>query len=295
MEPIQILWTPEGATIPTLGTRPLVDVTDGDTPNIRMPIRMLSVDTPETTAGSQEGARRVDDRFVELAQWVREDRAPVTGPLAQHLLPRLATGQAGTLQWTQGQAATAFLRDTIAERLARPGLPSRTLFIRTADGPFDENHRLLAYIAPNYTERERRELSREQRSTFNLDLLATGWAAPFVIFPSIPGESDLPLLVQKTLTAQAERRGVWADDFTLLAYEYRMCERLHAITRQLVDGADLTIAQRLAWRHRYAVDLRTRRLAMAEDYHSIPPAYRLWVWPHDLRAAIAALNLIPSV
>lgn len=281
--------------MPTLGTRALVDVTDGDTPNVRMPIRMLSVDTAETTAGSQEGARRVDDNFVELARWLREGRAPVTGPLAEHLQPRLATGQAGTLQWTQGQSATVFLRETIERRLTRPDLPPRSLFIRTADAPFDEYHRLLAYIAPNFTERERRALPRAQRSTFNLDLLASGWAAPFVIFPSIPGESDLPLLVQQTLTAQAERLGIWADDTTLLAYEYRMCQRLHAITRQLVEGADLTIAQRLAWRERYAADLRTRRLAAPEAYHTIPPAYRLWVWPGDLRAAIAALNLIPAV
>ena len=46
IEAVQILWSPAGANMPSLGARALVDVTDGDTPNVRMPIRMLSVDTP---------------------------------------------------------------------------------------------------------------------------------------------------------------------------------------------------------------------------------------------------------
>jgi hypothetical protein len=41
---------PAGVSMPTLGDRAFVDVTDEDTPNIRMPVRMLSVDTPEVTA-----------------------------------------------------------------------------------------------------------------------------------------------------------------------------------------------------------------------------------------------------
>ena len=47
IEPVQVLWSPAGTSMPSLGDRALVDVTDGDTPNIRTPIRMLSVDTPE--------------------------------------------------------------------------------------------------------------------------------------------------------------------------------------------------------------------------------------------------------
>ncbi|MGH3716977.1 MAG: hypothetical protein ACRDT4_26485 [Micromonosporaceae bacterium] len=50
IDPVQIFWSPAGATVPSLGARALVDVTDGDTPNLRMPVRMLSVDTPEVTA-----------------------------------------------------------------------------------------------------------------------------------------------------------------------------------------------------------------------------------------------------
>jgi hypothetical protein len=37
-----------------------------------------------------------------------------------------------------------------------------------ADSPFDDNGRLLAYVAPNYTETERRTMTRAQQATFNL-------------------------------------------------------------------------------------------------------------------------------
>lgn len=68
VDPVQILWTPAGENLPSLGARALVDVTDSDTPNIRMPVRMLSIDTPEVTAGSACGALRVDDRFAQLVE-----------------------------------------------------------------------------------------------------------------------------------------------------------------------------------------------------------------------------------
>ena len=35
--------------MPSLNTKALVDIHDGDAPNIRMPVRMLSIDTPEVT------------------------------------------------------------------------------------------------------------------------------------------------------------------------------------------------------------------------------------------------------
>ncbi len=78
VDPAQILWTPAGENLPSLSARALVDVTDGDTPNIRMPVRMLSIDTPEVTAGSPSGARRVDFKFAELVQWMKDRIAAVS-------------------------------------------------------------------------------------------------------------------------------------------------------------------------------------------------------------------------
>ncbi|MDR7274591.1 thermonuclease family protein [Catenuloplanes atrovinosus] len=290
---MQILWAPDGASMPNLGAKALVDVTDGDTPNLRMPVRMLSVDTPEVTARSEDRAAAIDQNFKQLAAWMDEGRAPIDDALADHLKPRLETGHAGTLHFTQGKAASEFSKNNIMTRLTRPDGTRRNLFVRTADAPFDTNHRLLAYVAPDYSAAERRTMTREQRSTFNLDLVRAGWAAPFVIHPSIPGAADLALLIEAATEARTAARGIWESAETLLAYEYRSMERLFQITRTLVEGRDLTGSPR-AWRERYCADMRTRELFGPEDYFRVTPEYRLWLWPDDLRNAIRDLNLLPT-
>lgn len=292
--PVQVFWTPAGASMPSLGARSLVDLSDGDTPNVRMPIRMLSVDTPETTARTDQRAITIDQEFTQLAEWIRQGRAPISPQLAEHLLPKLATGRAGTLHLRQGRAASEFATENTATRLTRPNGSRRNLFIRTAEAPFDNYHRLLAYVAPHYSARELRELSRAQRSTFNLDLVAHGWAAPFVIYPSIPGALDLPLLIDAAATARRERLGIWADDTALLAYEYRAMEKLYRITRKLVDGESVRNGEVRAWRERYCVDMRDRTLHGPEEYAGVDPEYRLWIWPADLNEAVGRLNLTPA-
>jgi endonuclease YncB( thermonuclease family) len=294
IEAVQILWSPAGATMPALGARALVDVTDGDTPNIRMPVRMLSVDTPEVTARTQTRAATIDAEFAQLAEWIGQQRAPISQPLADFLVPKLAGG--GTRQFNQGKDASAFATQNIDARLTRPNGTKRNLFIRTADSPFDNNDRLLAYLAPDYTPTERRTLTRAQRATFNLDLVEHGWAAPFVIYPSIPGELDLPLLLAAASQARtgSPPRGIWADAQTLLAYEYRAMEKLFHITKRIVGGATVSGADAHGWRERYCVDMRTRLLHGPEDWFRVLPEYRLWIWPQDVSDAVSRLNLVPS-
>lgn len=293
-DPIQVLWTPAGFNLPSLGARDLVDVSDGDTPNIRMPVRMLSVDTPEVTARSEAGAARVDAKFAELADWLEDGTAPVSARWRDHILPRLRDRQAGTLQYTQGKAASAWYKARKDERLTRPNGRKRKLFVRTADMPFDNYGRLLAYVAPSYSPAELKELSRAERATFNLDLIESGWAAPFVIYPSIPGELDLPLVIRAAADAMAQSRGQYADDLFLPGYEYRMCEKLHSITKKIAEGQSLSWPDRLAWRSRYCLDMRDRTLFGPEDYMDIPAPYRIWIWPQDVQEAIGKLNLVPS-
>lgn len=293
IEPVQIFWAPAGASMPSLGARALVDVTDGDTPNLRMPVRMLSVDTPEVTARSARRASEIDEEFKQLAVWIHQGKAPIDPALAEFLLPKLETGHAGSLQFTQGQSASAFAKENIATRLARPGKEPRAIFIRQADSPFDSNNRLLAYVAPDYTAKERREIPKEKRPTFNLDLVAAGWAAPFVIYPSVPGTEDLTLLIQATADARAAGRGIWASAETLLAYEYRAMEKLFQITSKKVNNLPLKVDER-SWRERYCVDMRTRTLHGPEDYFNVDLEYRLWLWPQDLNEAIGRLNLTPA-
>lgn len=294
IDPIQILWTPAGQNLPALGARALVDVTDGDTPNIRMPVRMLSIDTPEVTAGSAEQATQIDADFQELAGWIREGRAPVSRRFADHVLPRLETGRAGTLQFEQGTAASEFYKALIERRLSRDNGTRRKLFVRGADEPFDRFGRLLAYVAPSYSRREREAMTRRERSTFNLDLVESGWASSFILFPSIPGELDLPLLIDAAVNARDEGRGVYADPLAMPAYEYRAMEKLHRVTRRIVEGENVPARDRFGWRSRYCLDIRTRLLYGPEDYPSIDAPYRLWIWPEDVQRAVGMLNLTPA-
>lgn len=295
IDAVQVFWSPAGVTMPSLGGRALVDVTDGDTPNIRMPIRMLSVDTPEVTARSEEGAQKKDEEFAQLAEWIDQGKAPISKELGNFLLPKLNTGRAGTLQYTQGKAASAFEKENIANRLRRPGSDKpRNLFIRTAEPPFESHGRLLAYIAPDYSAAERASMTRKERATFNLDLLESGVAAPFIIYPAIPGELDLPMLLQAVDDAIAEPRGIWAEPETLLPYEYRAMERLYAISKKIADGTPLKPGEAFSWRERYCVDMRTRTLHGPEDYFDVPPLYRLWLWEKDVADAVSRLNLTPA-
>jgi len=293
-DPVQILWSPAGLNLPALGARDLVDVSDGDTPNIRMPVRMLSIDTPEVTARSETGAANVDAKFAQLAGWLTDGAAPVSARWRDHILPRLRDRQAGTLHYTQGKAASDWYKTRKDERLTKPNGRKRRLFIRTADMPFDNYGRLLAYVAPSYSASELREMTRRERATFNLDLIASGWAAPFILYPSIPGELDLPLVLEAATEAMNQRLGQYADDLSLPGYEYRMCEKLHAVTKKLIEGQSLSWPDRLAWRSRYCMDMRDRTLHGPEDYMDVPPPYRIWIWPGDVQEAIGKLNLVPS-
>jgi endonuclease YncB( thermonuclease family) len=293
IEVVQVFWTPAGVTLPSLGARALVDVTDGDTPNIRMPIRLLSVDTPEVTARTVQRALAIDQEFAQLAEWIRQGRAPISQSFAEFLLPKLETGRAGSLQFEQGQAASAFAKANTEARLTRPNGTKRNLFIRIADQAFDDNGRLLAYVAPNYSVAERATMPRKDRATFNLDLVESGWAAPFMIYPAIPGELDLPLLLEAANSAMSAPRGIWTNPHTLLAYEYRAVEKLFQITKKIVAGEELRSGESHSWRTRYCVDMRTRSLHGPEDYYLIPAHYRLWIWPRDVHDAVGRMNLVP--
>lgn len=294
-DPVQVLWTPAAASIPNLGARALVDVSDGDTPNIRMPIRMLSVDTPEVTARSDAGAAKVDQKFVELAGWIQDGTAPVSEAFADHILPKLTTGRAGTLQFSQGKQASAWFKARADERLKRPNSNRRrNLFVSTSEAPFDNYHRLLAYVAPSYSSKELSNMTRNERATFNLDLIESGWAAPFVLFPNIPGELDLPIFLATATEAQEAGRGQYGDPLSMPAFEYRMCEKLHGISTKIAADGKLSARQRLAWRSRYAADMRTRTLHGPEGYMAVPLQYRIWIWPQDVQTAIGALNLTPA-
>ena len=291
MANLKIFWQTAGFALDSIGTKKLIDFTDGDTPNIRVPIRMLSIDTPET----YKNPTNQDEKFGRLVDWLERGIAPIDPGLADHVKPRLATGDAGTRQEDQGHAAKAFIDALAEERLNdRPNAGPRSLFVRVGDKPFDSYGRLLAYVAPSYSRDERDNMTRRERSTFNLDMVAAGWAAPFVLYPNIPNELDLPILHQAAGEAVEQGKGAWADPNVLTGYEFRMLDRLFEVTEDIADGKDVSGRRRYGWVTRYCADMTSGLLHRPQHYYKVAPQDRLFIWPEDVRQAVADLNLVPA-
>ena len=121
-----------------------------------------------------------------------------------------------------------------------------------------------------------------------------GWAAPFLIYPNIPGEYDMPLLIVAVTVAIEAERGIWRDHLRLLPYEYRLLTLHYEVTKEIIGGANLSAEEQFGFRSRYCVDMGTLLIHSYDGYGAIPPQFRLWVWRRHLRKAISDLNLKPS-
>ncbi|MEW5719175.1 MAG: thermonuclease family protein, partial [Chloroflexota bacterium] len=243
--------------------------------------------------GTQKPSKQ-DANLKQLADWIQQGKAPIQDDLAKHLLPKIATGNAGTLQETQGTQATAEFTKLLDEKLTRPNGTKRRVFLRTANQPFDQNGRLLAYVAPSYSSTELQKMTRKERATFNLLLVDSGWAASFPIYPSIPGYLDLVMLQEAGKDAVEKKRGAWADPLTLTGYEFRMCVKLFAVTDKLVRGEKLSSAEKVGWIERYCVDMTTREIYYPQDYYRVAPYNRIFIWAKDVSDAVAKMNLVPG-
>jgi len=294
MAKVKLFWDPEGTELDSLGRKTLLRTTDGDTPFVSMSIRMLSIDAPEVHYPGNTDPAAHDARLADLAVWLQAGRAPVADGLAAHLQPKLATGVAGTLQRTQGEQAKAAFEALVEQRLTQPNGRKRPVFLRTADEPFDEYGRLLAYVAPSYTSTELAAMTLKQRATFNLLMVEAGWAAPFPIYPSLPKHADLSLLREVAEEAIQNGRGVWAEPMTLAGYEFRMCYRLWEVTQKLVNGQAVDSRTRGGWVQRYCVDITTRAIYPPQEYYKVQVANRLFIWPKDVNEAVGRLNLEPG-
>ncbi len=292
---LKVFWNPAGFDLDQIGDKQFASVTDGDTPKIVMSIRMLSVDTPEkkVVARGLSTAEAID-LFPKVRAWVLTGDSPVGDALAAHLADKLDRPDAPQAHWAQGAAATAAHKALTDARLKRPNGTTRNLFLRVADERFDNYGRLLAYTAPSYEAEELAGMTRADRSTFNLDMVANGWGATLVIYPSIPGELDLPLLQEAARVAVAEARGAWADPKALTGYEYRMVERLALLRQKLDKGQKPTATDRNGWVERYCADISTGLLYAPRDYCRVAVWNRLFIWKKDVRAAVANLNLTPA-
>ncbi|WP_433334237.1 hypothetical protein [Spirillospora sp. CA-294931] len=262
---------------------------DGDTPVIEQPIRMVSVDTPEKAgyAGLPPVAQPKLDRCrARLTDGTFDPLIPPA--LREHLADRL-TSDAAERHIAAGNRATAVFDALVERRLTRPDGGRRRAGIIPTGELIDRYGRLLAYAAPWFAGGGDPVPPRDHpdRRTFNLDLVATGWGAMFLIYPSIPHDADLRMLLEAAETAWDERRGMWAafGEELLLAYEYRACVKLG--TRDLGDPK---LAVDNAFQ-RICVDVTTLDVAGPFDYFRVPPSRRLWIWKDDFARAREDLDL----
>ena len=295
MSNVAIFRDPAGIELDTLGTKRYLRATDGDTPYVSMSIRMLSIDTPEIHYPGNAKPSRQDDKLAMLAEWMKQGQAPIASGLAEFLHPKLASGKAGSLQEEQGLKATEEFRELIEEKLSRPNSSrKRSVFLRAADRPFDHYGRLLTYMAPSYSSKERAKMSRRERATFNLLMVAEGWAASFPIYPSLPRHIDLVLLQEEGEETVEEGKGVWANPLTLTGYEFRMCVKLYGVTKKLMQGRKLSSAEKYSWISRFCADMTTREIYYPQAYFKVKPYNRIFVWPEDVTEAVGKLNLFPA-
>ncbi|WP_343486081.1 thermonuclease family protein [Allomuricauda sp. d1] len=292
MEQVQIFWDPNGIELEQLGKKTKSgDPADGDTPFVRMPIRMLGIDTPETNY--QGGEATANAKFAQLKTELETGNFDnwIDPELKALLLPKLTN--AGTLQITQGNQAKEVFKQLLDDRLARPSGTNRQLFIHSADEHFDSFGRLLAYIAPSYTKTELATVSLEQRKTFNLLMLESGWASNIIIYPNLPKNSDLRLAREAVKNAVENNLGAWADPSMLTGYEYRMCLKLLSAIKKAKPSNGFFIRES-SWVQRFCIDMTTLKVYNPQKYHLVKPYNRLFIWPMDIRNAVGELNLIAA-
>lgn len=293
MSEVKIFWDPDGFELATLGEKDYLRTTDGDTPYVSMPIRMLSIDAPEVHYPNNKPPSTQDKNLGQLADWIKDGKAPIDKGLGDYLYPKLATGTAGTLQENQGKDAKKKFEDLLKDKLTKPDGKMRNVFLRAANEHFDQYNRLLAYMAPYYSAKELAGMSRKDRATFNLLMVDIGWAASFPIYPSIPSYLDLIMLQESAKNAIDTKIGVWSDGNTLIGYEYRMLVRLFEITKEIVGGKNLSSKEKYSWIDRYCADMTTREIFYPQDYYKVKPCNRIFIWSKDVEAAVGKMNLVP--
>lgn len=263
--------------------RTLLRSSDGDTPVVDQPVRMVSVDTPEKAgyAGKAETAQPVLDRC--RARLESGDLRDAPDELRTHLLERLTPDAAARHIEAGNRAWQVFSRE-LDDRLTRENGGRRQVGVLPTGEKVDRYGRMLAYLAPWFSGGADPLPARDDpaRETFNLVMAANGWAATLLLFPSLPAQDgDLRLLVHAARRAVEEGRGMWSEfgKDLLLPYEYRACVKL---------GRRSTTTLRSAF-SRVCFDVRTGEEVGPYGYAAVPPGDRLWSWPDEVAAARAAV------
>ena len=288
--PVQLFWDPEGFQLDYLGVKQTGgDPADGDTPYVRMPIRMLGIDTPETRYPGAGTAEEVDEKLFELAMLLKSGVYTIDEGLANYLIPKLETGYAGSLQQEQGKEAKEYFKHLMDQRLTQTNGRRRSLFMYSAREPFDHYGRLLAYVAPRYSEEEIMAYPPEERGTFNYLMLKSGWAASIMIYPNLPKDTDLRMTYTAMKQAVESGRGAWGEPLMLTGYEFRMCMKMYNAIKKL-DYGDFALSPS-KYTSRFCVDMTNLLVYYPDEYFNVQPHNRIFVWAKDIRKAVADLNL----
>lgn len=262
-------------------------VSDGDTPVIEQPIRMVSCDTPEKAgyAGKPEVSQPKLDKCRERLENGFYDELPQR--LRQYLIRKL-TPDAAQRHIEAGNEATNVFNTILEERLTQSNGTKRNVAVIPTGEIIDRYGRLLAYLAPWFSgsKTDPRPLRDDPaRRTLNLDMIENGWAAFFPIYPSLPSNEDMNLAIRAAELAWQEQKGMWKayGRDLLLGYEFRACIKL-GTARTAALGLSLAF-------QRICVDLRNLKTVGKYGFYRVPPCYRLWVWGEDIDKAQQDLSL----
>ena len=266
----------------------LLRSSDGDTLLVEQPIRLVSCDTPEKApyAGAPAVSQPKLDRCRQRLENGFYNALPAD--LRNYLIERL-TQDAAERHISAAVDASAHFEDLTGRRLTLPSGNQRRVAVLPSGEIIDTYGRMLAYIAPWYNGPPNDPIppvGSPDRHTFNLNMIADGWAAFFPIYPSLPKIQDMRLAVTAAEEAWDQKLGAWEfyGENLLLGYEYRMCIKLAA-----APNADKGISDAF---QRVCVDLRTLKIVGKFGFPAVPPSLRLWVWEADVPEARTELALV---
>jgi endonuclease YncB( thermonuclease family) len=281
---------------------------DGDTPIIEQPIRMVSIDTPEKSyGGGQElGQEKLDACRDRLLAGFYDELIPEE--TKAYLLNKL-TADAAAIHIEAAHEATSHFQQFLDSRLQVDDDTRRRLAVFPAGELIDGYGRLLAYIAPWFKREELPPYGDPERRTFNLQMLESGWAALFIIYPSFPRKGDFQSAVDAAADAFNDSRGQWQYGAGFLpGYEYRMCiklgtqlatakkgsQRQRFYTREALEANRAALetegwmismnAQQSAEQfvetafQRHCVDIGTKELVGRFRFDLVDPWKRMWLW-----------------
>jgi endonuclease YncB( thermonuclease family) len=266
--------------------RVLIGFSDGDTPIIQMPIRMVSCDTPEKDgyAGKPETAQKT----LELAKQNLSNNfySNIPQDTKEYFIKKL-TNKAAEDHINAGHDASSFFGKILDDRLVQDDGKKRQIAVISTGEKVDIHGRLLAYIAPWFAGTKKDPMPAKEdprKRTFNLEMIESGWAALFPIYPSLPKDDDLDIAIKAAETAW-NKQGIWKKygKNILLAYEFRMCVKLARAKSQ-------SLGIKKAF-ERTCVDLRDLSVVGKFEFVDVPPPYRMWIWNMDLKEAIDVLKL----